>query len=989
MTFKHKLAHRLALLRDRWIAVAVVALAIIGFASCELPRPIAPPAEQVAQLVISPKAIAAQPDQDVTFMSVGLTPQGDTASITVTWGATAGSVADGGSTGGRHYGRYRNATCGAYKVWATSDPGAKSDTANVTVTCAAPVASVEVTPASASVDEGKTVQLTATPKDANGTPLPGRVVTWSSNNATVATVSASGLVTGKVAGSATITATSEGQSASSAITVTPVPVASVDVTPPSASVDEGKTVQLTATPKDANGTPLSGRAITWGSSNTSVATVSTSGLVTGVTAGSASITATTGGKSGTSAITVVTPPPPGTCQTSSTAWLNTALSAHTGSLTVQFDATPHGTGLDAQTGLSAGAAAASTDLAVIVRFGPGGTIDARNGAAYAAANSIPYVAGTSYRFRLVIDVPTHRYSAYVTPSGGTEAIIGTGYAFRTEQNTVTALGNWALRAAAGSHTVCNFAVLSSTPPAPVASVDVTPAATSVEAGKTVQLSATPKDANGNPLPGRAITWSSSSTTVATVSASGLVTGNVAGSATITATSEGQSGASAVTVTAPPAPVPVASVDVTPASASVDEGKTVQLTATPKDANGTPLPGRVVTWVSGNTSVATVSASGLVTGKVAGSATITATSEGQSGTSAITVVRVPVASVTVAPATATVQVGSTVQLSATPKDATGSPLSGRTVTWSSSNNGIASVTGSGVVTGVAAGAATITATSEGQSGSSALTVIAAPPPGTGVVFVGAGDISDCGNNNDEATAKLLDNIQGTVFTLGDNVYSSGTTLQFTQCYDPTWGRHKARTRPAPGNHDYNTSGATGYYGYFGSLAGPSGQGYYSYDLGEWHIISLNSNISMSAGSAQEQWLRADLAASTKTCTLAYWHHPRFSSGTHGSSTSPRPLWQALYDYNADLVLVGHDHNYQRFAPQTPAGVADPVRGIRQFVAGTGGASHYVFTTPIANTEAYNTDTFGVLKLTLNAGSYTWEFVPVAGKTYRDSGSGSCH
>ena len=257
-----------------------------------------------------------------------------------------------------------------------------------------------------------------------------------------------------------------------------------------------------------------------------------------------------------------------------------------------------------------------------------------------------------------------------------------------------------------------------------------------------------------------------------------------------------------------------------------------------------------------------------------------------------------------------------------------------------------------------------------------------------MLVGAGDIASSGSG-DDATALLLDNIPGTVFTAGDNVYTNGTPTEFATYYEPTWGRHKARTRPSPGNHDYGTSGATGYYAYFGAVAGPAGQGYYSYDLGDWHIISLNSNIAMSAGSVQEQWLRADLAATTKQCVLAMWHHPRFSSGTHGSSTSPQPLWQALYDYNAEVVISGHDHNYQRFAPQTPAGVADPVRGIREFIAGTGGESHYVFTTPIANTEAYNTDTFGVLKLTLYAGGYDWQFVPVAGKTFTDSGSGTCH
>ena len=261
-----------------------------------------------------------------------------------------------------------------------------------------------------------------------------------------------------------------------------------------------------------------------------------------------------------------------------------------------------------------------------------------------------------------------------------------------------------------------------------------------------------------------------------------------------------------------------------------------------------------------------------------------------------------------------------------------------------------------------------------------------PSGSSVVLVGAGDIGDDGR---EATAKLLDRIPGTVFTAGDNAYPDGTDADYAQKYNPTWGRHRARTKPSPGNHEYNTSGATGYYKYFGALAGPSSRGYYSYDLGDWHIISLNSNIDMSAGSTQERWLRADLAASNKECTLAYWHHPRFSAGKHGSSTKSQDIYQALYEAGAEVVVVGHDHNYQRFAPQTADGQLDRQRGIRQFVAGMGGASHYSFSSPIANTEAYNTDTYGVLKLTLGPGTYQWEFVPVAGKTYRDSGSGTCH
>jgi len=267
--------------------------------------------------------------------------------------------------------------------------------------------------------------------------------------------------------------------------------------------------------------------------------------------------------------------------------------------------------------------------------------------------------------------------------------------------------------------------------APVASVTVAPSTASIAITGTVQLTATPKDANGNPLTGRAISWSSSDNTIATVNGSGLVTGVAAGSVTITATSEGKSGTASVTV----AGAPVASVTVTPASASVQAGQTQQLTATLKDANGNILTGRTVTWSSNNTSVATVSSSGLVTAKVAGSATITATSEGKSGTSALTVTPVPVASVTVAPASASVAVGATLQLTATPKDANGNPLTGRVVTWQSSNSAIAGVNGSGLVSGVAAGGpVTITATSEGKSGSSSITVAVSSGSQFGHVFV---------------------------------------------------------------------------------------------------------------------------------------------------------------------------------------------------------------------------------------------------------------
>ena len=267
--------------------------------------------------------------------------------------------------------------------------------------------------------------------------------------------------------------------------------------------------------------------------------------------------------------------------------------------------------------------------------------------------------------------------------------------------------------------------------------------------------------------------------------------------------------------------------------------------------------------------------------------------------------------------------------------------------------------------------------------------------TDPVFVGAGDIATCSGNKDEATAQLLDNITGTVFTLGDNVYPNGTLAEFNDCYEPTWGRHKNRTHPSPGNHDYNTIGAAGYYTYFGSSASPLDtdctsdcKGYYSYDMGAWHIIVLNSEIDHTAGSAQEQWLRADLAASNSVCTLAYWHKPRFSSGRHGNTSHVQPFWHALYDYGADVVLNGHDHSYERFALQNPGGQADPTQGIREFVVGTGGAGLYPFPSIQPNSEVRNNIAHGVLKLTLHPTSYDWEFIPIAGQTFTDSGSSNC-
>jgi acid phosphatase type 7 len=267
-----------------------------------------------------------------------------------------------------------------------------------------------------------------------------------------------------------------------------------------------------------------------------------------------------------------------------------------------------------------------------------------------------------------------------------------------------------------------------------------------------------------------------------------------------------------------------------------------------------------------------------------------------------------------------------------------------------------------------------------------------PSGSSAVFVGAGDIASCGLTADTATAKLVAAVPGTVFAAGDEAYESGSAAEFTNCYGPTWGPFLERTHPVPGNHEYLTSGAVGYFNYFGERAGPAGSGWYAYNLGSWRIYALNANcaeIGCGSGSEQEQWLRADLATSPHACVLAYWHQPRFSSGEHGNDSSVAAFWDDLYAAGAEVVVNGHDHDYERFAPQSPSGVADSVAGIREFVVGTGGASLRSFSTIRANSQVRNSVTHGVIKFTLGATGYTWQFLPIAGQTFKDTGSGTCH
>ncbi len=271
------------------------------------------------------------------------------------------------------------------------------------------------------------------------------------------------------------------------------------------------------------------------------------------------------------------------------------------------------------------------------------------------------------------------------------------------------------------------------------------------------------------------------------------------------------------------------------------------------------------------------------------------------------------------------------------------------------------------------------------------------PGVGqtepVTLIGAGDIANCSQNNDGATARLLLRRPGTVLTLGDNAQGKGAWSEFKNCYRRTWGKYKIRTMPSVGNHEYATTGAEPYFEYFGARAGPAGNGYYSYDRGSWHIVVLNSNCDRVGGcgsrSPQRRWLRKDLAAHRSRCTLAYWHHPLYASGTGSDTPEVRPFWDILYNRGADMILSGHAHRYERFRPITPSGVPS-ASGIRQFIVGTGGepgGKQYGPNDP--NMQVKNRNTPGVMKLTLRADSYSWQFVPIAGKTFTDSGSDQCH
>lgn len=516
--------------------------------------------------------------------------------------------------------------------------------------------------------------------------------------------------------------------------------------------------------------------------------------------------------------------------------------------------------------------------------------------------------------------------------------------------------------------------------APIDALRVVPEGITLHPNETHQLTATLTDPEGNPLEGRPTTWSSSNTRIATVSTAGLVTARRVGTTFIRADAEGQRDSASVEVEAR-----VRTVKVSPEQKTIHIGETLQLEANPKDADGHVLTGRDLAWESSEPEVASVSDAGLVTGRRAGESTIRATSEGQIGRAEIKV-QERVARIAITPQSKELTVGQTVQLVATLHNAEGEVITGRRVSWSSERSSVATVSSSGRVTARGEGTAIIEASSDGVEGHATIEV--KQPKREPVVFVGAGDIGSCDGDGDEATARLLDNIPGVVFVAGDNAYPGGSTAAY-ECYDESWGRHKSRTRPVPGNHEYETPGASVYFDYFGAAAGNRSTGYYSYNLGTWHILALNTQFSGREDTPQAEWVEDDLAANRRQCTLAIWHVPLF--GPDSASTRMKYIFQLLYEAGAEVVVNGHEHNYQRFAPQTADGVADPERGIREFIVGTGGRGVGGTNTPVPNREVFyaRSGGFGVLKLTLRDGSYDWEFIPVAGTSFRDSGSARCH
>jgi len=700
----------------------------------------------VVAVAITPDAATVTVGQSLPLTASARDDAGQPVSAPAVWASSDPAIATVNDTG-----LVTGVASGPVTITATI--GGQSGSAAVNVTTAA-VGTVDLTPRTATVVTGQSTQLSATVKDVNGRTLTDRPVTWSSSDQNVALVSSTGLVVGVAVGTVTIRAASEGKTASATVNVTAAPAATVDsvvVAPNPATVVVNETRPLTAEPRDSAGNPLPGRTATWTSSDDAIVTVSANGVITGRAAGTATVTATIEGQSGTTTVTV-TSVKPKSVNSVTVRPLATTLPV---GARQQLQATLRDDDENELRGRSVEWRSSDSTVASVSRTT--GLVTARR----ASPTPVTITATSEGKTgsAVVTVVPAPVTSVEVTPStasvvAGQQAQLNVTVRDANGATLTGPIPRWtsdspdvALVSSAGlvvgqapgtasivasvdgkaDTAVVTVTPAAPPPPTPVAEVVVTPATASVVVGATTQLRAQPQDGAGNGLGGRSITWTSSDQTVATVSNTGLVTGKAPGNATITATSEGKSGTATVTVSPVP-PAPVATVTVDPRTANLIVGATQQLTATTKDANGATLTGRPIAWSSSDAAVAEVSATGVVTARAEGAATITATSEDKSGTATINVRPVPLAPVdrvVVTPSSKEMVNGTTFQFTAEPRDAAGNPLTGRAIVWSSAKEDVATVDDDGTVTAVAPGTATIRATSEGKRGQATVTVVPVP------------------------------------------------------------------------------------------------------------------------------------------------------------------------------------------------------------------------------------------------------------------------
>ena len=938
-------------------------------------------------------------------LGLGNNPSGGTLGGTLSKAAVAGVASFGDLT------IDKSGTGYSLKASATGMPGAV--TAPFTV-AAGPVSPsqtiVAASPGTITASSGSSATtITVTARDAGGNPIPGASVVLTATGsgdsliqpAAVTTTAgvASGSLSSTAAGTKTITATVNGVPITQQPTVTVNAAApsgaqtSIAAVPASMPASGGAvTSTITVTAKDGFGNPVAGVSVVLtasGAGNTLVqpaATTSASGVATATLSstivGPKTVSATINGAPVIATATVTIVPGDVSVSRSSIVASVPTITASSGSSVDTLTVTAR----DDQGNVIPGAAVVLSTSGTSTVVGQPPLTDA-NGVAKGTLRS-----------------------TLAQPVIVTATIAGTGI---DQTDTVTVLP--------ATPTALAFAV----PPtsaiiglamSPAVQVEIRDAfanrVTSATNPVTLALNLNPGSLSGNgPIPASNGVATFPSLAVATAATGYTLSASAPG---LTGTVSGTFNVSAGVVSAAQS-----TVTVSPASIVAGSG-TSTITVTAKNASGVVLPGVTVTLAatgtntivqpSGLTNVSGVT-TGTLSSTVTGVKTVTATANGvvitQKPTITVTAGPVSAAQSTIVPNPSSIVVSTgTSTITVTARDQFSNPVSGATVTLGATGTGVsltqpaAATDATGVATGSVKASSVGTVTVSATAGAVPLTQTAAvtvTAAGAAVVFIGAGDIADCGNTNDAATAALINAIPNVpVFTLGDNAYPHGTASDYSNCYNPTWGAFKSRTHPSAGNKEYdNSANAAPYFAYFGAAAGPSGLGYYSFDLGSWHIIVLNSNIATDPGSPQEIWLKADLAAHPNLCTLAYWHHPLYSSvgGSTGTSgaviASARPFWDDLYAAGADLVLNGHRHVYERLAPMKPDGSPDPVKGIRTIIAGMGGESGGDLTDIFPTSEVREGRTFGILKLTLSTGTYSWQFIGVPGSTFTDSGTNSCH